>query len=92
MWWGGHCYGPRLLCELLPFAILLLIPAWELIQRHAWRKVFILAGILACAWGLFVQVQALANPSVHQWNARPNIDSNPERLWDWSDWQIFAGP
>src|SRR5439155_14621317 len=26
MWWGGGSYGPRLLCELLPCLVILLIP------------------------------------------------------------------
>ncbi len=91
LWWGGHCYGPRLLCELLPFAILLIIPAWESIEKTSCRKAFLLFGFFASAWGIFVQAQALANPRVYDWSASPNIDFHPERLWDWRDWQIFAG-
>ncbi len=89
-WWGGHCYGPRLLCELVPFATLLLLPAWEFLERTRARKIYFFLGILACAWGIFAQVQALANPRVHEWNALPDVDLHRERLWDWNDWQIFA--
>lgn len=90
MWWGGHCYGPRLLCEIIPFAILLLIPAWEAIAQHRARRLFLLGAIFSCAWGIFVQAQALTNKHVYEWNAAPNIDFNPVRLWDWRDLQIFA--
>lgn len=91
LWWGGHSYGPRLLCEMIPFAVLLLIPAWEMIERSAWHRPALIFGLLACAWGIFVQTQALANPWVYGWSAEPNIDFHQERLWDWRDWQIFAG-
>ncbi|MGI9088410.1 MAG: hypothetical protein ACR2HH_11820 [Chthoniobacterales bacterium] len=90
LWWGGHCYGPRLLCEAVPFGVLLLIPAWETIERLRYRRAFLILGMIASGWGFFVQLQALRSPEVYQWNARPNVDLHPERLWDWSDWQILA--
>lgn len=90
MWWGGHCYGPRLLCELLPFATLLFLPAWDFIAQQRWRTLALMLAFLFSVWGLFAQVEGLTEPRVHQWNATPNVDEHTARLWDWSDWQIFA--
>ena len=43
VWWGGGSYGPRLLAELFPFLVLLLVPWLEAVstwrpqrQRLAW--------------------------------------------------------
>ncbi len=29
VWWGGHCYGPRLLTDIVPCLVLLLLPALQ---------------------------------------------------------------
>jgi hypothetical protein len=46
--------------------------------------------ILASAWGFFVHGKAAVRMAVHEWNFTPNnVDHYPERLWDWTDMQIF---
>ena len=35
IWWGGHCYGPRLLTDIVPCLMLLMLPAMDWISRGA---------------------------------------------------------
>lgn len=91
-WWAGFAYGPRYFCAILPLYILQLLPLWNGLagsSRVRRNTVYILA-FTASLWGLFVNLRGITDPCVHQWNATPlNVDTHPERLWDWSDLQIF---
>jgi hypothetical protein len=76
MWWGGHCFGPRLLTDITPCLVLLLIPALTI-----WRT---FAALLALSIG----IQFLGTFSYPKglWDQTPiSIDSSPERLWQWTD-------
>ena len=92
LWWGGHGYGPRMLTEAILFAIPLLLPAWNFVASRSsgLRTGLTVLAILTCGWGLFVEGRGLIFIDVYEWNAHPNIDEHPERLWDWHDWQIFS--
>jgi len=88
-WWGGWCYGPRPLLDMLFPLCLLLVPAWEwLAQNRARLTAF---GVLV-AWSILVQfVGAFAYDSVG-WNnlQRQDIDKAEyrHRLWSLQDNQI----
>ncbi len=85
IWWGGWSFGPRLLADLTPFLSLLLYPAYERIQdKPLFRRSFwALAG---CS----VVIHALGTLSYKRgWNAHPNVDIHPERLWLWLDNDII---
>jgi hypothetical protein len=94
IWWGGHCYGPRLLTEVTTCLALLLIPALEFAEhRPAWRITLAAACILSVGiqW-----VGAFCYPGSH-WDEEPvAVGRDPARLWDWSDNPILrslkAGP
>jgi hypothetical protein len=82
-WWGGACYGPRLLTEVQPALLLLAVPAFAVPSR--WRAARVaLAGALF-AWAAFTQaVGALLYSG--SWDAAPVfVDQAPQRLWDWRD-------
>lgn len=90
-WWGGHSYGPRLYTELMPiFAIYLYWVIIDIQKEDKAYKPLIFIGIIT--YCVLVQSFAVIDPSysVHAWNNLPlNVDLAPERIWDWSDMQIF---
>jgi hypothetical protein len=52
-WWGGQCWGSRLLVEIIPFFSLLCLPTLAAIRRLAWGRRLLLATALVAA---FVQL------------------------------------
>jgi hypothetical protein len=80
-WWGGHCYGPRLLADLAPVLALALypVPGW-LAARRTWKALFVVAVVLsvyAHVVGAFLDDGS--------WSSRMEIERHPERVWRWSD-------
>ncbi len=75
MWWGGHCFGSRLVLEAALPLVFLLGPAWEAIgSRPLWRVAFVFllaASVYANALG------ALVYPSTFN----DNLDLETARLW-----------
>jgi hypothetical protein len=50
MWWGGACYGPRLLVDMLPCLVLLLTPALDAAaDRPLLRRAFLAAALLSAS-------------------------------------------
>ncbi len=93
-WSGGANYGPRLLTDVVPCLVILLIPAISLVERaRRWRLAFAVALLLS------VTVQGIGvfcYPNGH-WETTPvPVNRHRERFWDWRDNQIFrsaaAGP
>ena len=93
-WTGGFNYGPRLLTDVVPCLVILMIPALRLVERsRGWKLAFasaLLVSVLVQGIGVFFY------PNGH-WDALPeSISRRRERLWDWKDNQIFrsvrAGP
>jgi hypothetical protein len=80
-WWGGYCYGPRLLAEATPILCVLLVPAFELFEQRPWLKY-----VAVCLAVLSIGMHAIGAFSDGNWNIDPNdINKNPERLWSWVD-------
>jgi len=85
-WWGGHCYGPRLLAEIQPFLIYFLFPILPILLPP--RNTACQAGSLVFALCALISVamhgQGACNWATLFWNAFPiDIDVQPQRLWDW---------
>ncbi len=89
-WWGGHCYGPRLLTDALPWWFLLAVcavegrqsspPSRAVVRIEAW------AAVLLVAAGTAVNLIGACCPDALSWNVTPtNIDLDPGRVWDWRD-------
>lgn len=87
VWWAGWSYGPRLFAGVMGLWVLMLLPLFESARRPVWM----LMGV-CFLFGVFVQVRSLTSRDVHAWNSVPaDINEDLERLWDWSDMQIFRG-
>lgn len=94
LWWGGGCFGPRYLTDLLPFFAFFLVPIWPRIRSsHFTTAIF----ALCAAFGLWVQVVGAYYYPGGNWDSTPTtVEADPRRVWDWSDTQLLrtwrAGP
>jgi hypothetical protein len=85
-WWGGWCFGPRYLGDLLPFLALFLVLVWPQIRS---RRMLQAAAVGAIAVSVWIQIIGAFYYPRGNWDALPAIvDQNPQRLWDWRDNQI----
>ena len=79
-WWGGYCWGSRLLIEVVPlFALLCLRPIAALCTSARGRVLMAALALLGSA----VQVPGVYWPGV-RWNVICDVDLHPEQLWSWS--------
>jgi len=93
-WWGGHSFGPRLLCDMLPYLMYFLIPAVEELAKSRGRKKTALVFTFCCfiMISFFIHYRGATTWDVWEWNGIPiNVDLNPKRLWDWKDAQFLRG-
>ncbi len=95
-WWGGWCYGPRLLSDSLPAWFVLVVLTLPRLEPHVAtplrRRVIgaMLAATAACAIGVHT-VQGLFNRATWSWNDRPNVYDAPlEKLFDLTNPQFLA--
>lgn len=93
-WWGGYSFGPRLLTDLSPLWVLLLVPLLPILrERRLLGMVFLLCSLLAGG----VQVTGAFFYPSGGWDSAPvSVDLDPQRLWDWRDPALLrdlqAGP
>lgn len=90
VWWGGHCWGPRLLADALPILAVLLAPAvgW-IAPRRAAVALFALLAVVsvgAHALGAFLYDG--------RWDGESGVNPSPSRFWSWREGPIalYAGP
>lgn len=90
LWWGGWCFGPRHMLEVMPFAASLAGYGLESVRGSRAGR-----GAAWLALGLSIAVNGLAvRLGTQQWDATPPIDHAPARLWDWRENPVvcyFAG-
>jgi hypothetical protein len=77
MWWGGVCFGPRFLTDILPILTILLLP----ILAAVWHRK-LLRGLFVAAVGFAFVVQLFGAFCIH-----PSED-DPEHLWTWHKSQV----
>ena len=86
MWWGGGCFGPRLLTDALPAAFLLTLRAWPVRRPHGTRWVGMAALVAAAGVSIAIHVgQGLYNPWTLTWNREPSVDTEP---WARASWRF----
>jgi len=76
-WWGGHCYGYRMLVDITPLLMILLVPAYNLISK---RKTLKLLFVVGAALSILIQLMGALYYSDY-WNSKLKIDKYPERVW-----------
>ncbi len=104
MWWGGWSYGPRMLTDLLPYLMYWLIPVMVALlgtgqstaqspRRNAGQVSALRLGfIMLAGFSLVVHARGANVQETFDWNRYPaNVDTYPERLWDWRDVQFLRG-
>lgn len=84
-WWAGYAFGPRYMTDILPALTLLLafglVPLCRTYARTA-------AVTLLALYGVGVQIVGVYYAD-DAWNRLPvTLEEQPERVWDWSDWQV----
>lgn len=85
VWWGGHCYGPRLLTDIVPFLAFFASYAFDDVKRQPalWRKAGAAFLVLP---SVAIQAPGALSWRSWLWNVDPvNVDEHTARLWDWRD-------
>lgn len=90
-WWAGWSFGPRFFAPILGVLFILTVPFFEwLAQQAQVLKTGAMIFMVATAgWGGFVHFRGATAESVNAWNAFPNVDEHPDRIWSWRDMEIF---
>ncbi len=86
-WWGGYCFGPRYLTDLMPLLALCLLCAWPAIFSRRALRAALVAFVGVALW---VQVVG-AHFYTWEWDNDPDagsVDARPQRIFDWTDTQI----
>ncbi|MFH0924025.1 MAG: hypothetical protein V1872_00065 [bacterium] len=85
-WWGGLCYGPRYLVDMLPLLSIFTIFIIDEIRR---RKIMaIIFGILII-YSIGIQLIGAFFYSGDWYYSPTNVDHDHERLWDWNNNEII---
>ena len=92
MWWAGWSYGPRFLTGMLPALAMFLglyIKDISFDIKNKRNLLVICIFSILLVWSIFAQfVGAFYYPN-GGWDANPNVDLHPEKVWDWKDTQIM---
>ena len=78
-WWGGDCYGPRMMADVLPALVLLILPALNWIGRHRPLRAAFAASLV---FSIAVQLVGVFS--------FPLGFRLPEPFWDWSRCPIVS--
>lgn len=93
-WWGGHCYGPRLSTDIVPWFFLLgTLGCRGLLDERpsALKRCAVTLGLLTLVTGAFTNGRGALSYATNGWVNVPDVDQYPQRVWDWSDPQFLAG-
>ena len=82
VWWGGYCWGPRLLTEVCAPIMVLIAAGWASLGSPVWRWSFAAAALYGC----LIQAAGVYCYPKGRWDAAPvSVNEAPARLWDWAD-------
>ncbi len=82
LWWGGYCWGPRLLTEILAPLMVLIAIGLPAIESGPLKYAFATAALYGC---LIQAVGVYCYPKGHWDNSPTSVDDDHARLWDWAD-------
>lgn len=81
-WWGGHCYGYRMLVDITPLLIILIAPVYEVIKE---KKIFRALFMISVAISFLIQLLgALYYDTTWNWK----VARSPQSVWWVKDGQI----
>ena len=81
-WWGGFCWGPRYLAEMIAPLVILIGVAVPALQSRGWGLSFAGVAVYCC----LIQALGVYFYPKGRWDLLPvSVDSHPERVWDWAD-------
>lgn len=97
-WWGGYCYGPRLLTDIVPWVYLLAViavgaahKASRSMESPLMQKAMNALAVFLIVGEIMIHSFGAISTCVWRWNGLPeDVDTHPERLWDWKDAQFLA--
>jgi len=86
-WFGGDCYGPRFMTDIVPFLAYFSAFGLDRIWTLAsWRRTALLLVGVAGTVSFLIHAAGAISPRPYAWNAYPRpLSSAHERLWDWGD-------
>ena len=90
VWWGGYCFGYRMLTELVPVLLLLLALVFDRVFALPRRPRLLWAGLLAPLVALSIWFNFLgARYFTPEWSEEKKVDQeNQSPLWDLGDTQL----
>jgi hypothetical protein len=94
VWWGGRCYGPRLLTDAVPWLVALAIfglAARRSAPTGAPRRLEAAIGAALLAVSVLMNGRGATSSSYVAWNRGVDVDHHPERIFDWSYPEFLAG-
>ena len=83
-WWGGDCYGPRLLADVTPILCFLLYPAADHCKGKKAVK-YAIIGLAVLSIGMHAIGAGRDRVAGPAWTEHYEIGRHPERLWMWRD-------
>lgn len=88
-WWGGFCYGPRLMASLVPWFVLLAILGLSAARVTKFEAI---GGLVLLLASVLVNARGATARETWIWNTVPvNVDAVPAQLWNWRQPQMLAG-
>lgn len=86
-WWGGECYGPRLLADVTPILCLLLYPVLDYCRgkKAAEYAIIALAALSIGMHAIGAGRDRNRFAGEETWAGHYEIRRHPERLWSWRD-------
>ena len=94
-WWGGHCYGPRLCTDIVPWFFLLAVLTMRCLvdeDRPRLKQFAVSLGLLTLIAGAFMNGRGAMSHATDNWvNVPIDVDQDPHRVWDWTEAQFLAG-
>jgi hypothetical protein len=82
IWWGGYCWGPRLLTETLAPLMILIAVGLPALGYRGLKWAFAVTAMYCC----LIQALGVYCYPKGQWDHLPvSVNDDPARLWNWAD-------
>ena len=86
VWWGGYCFGYRLLCEIVPILVLFLAEAWQRWFAGRTMRTAVFVSLLAVS--VYFQFLGATYYPTNFNNVPQSVNTHPDRLWNLRDTEL----